>query len=79
MTYEKLQTEYGVSRGTLLRAMLFNLYLNDIIKHTPNCKIYMFADYIMVSISRQRLYYMFKCVNVDHIEGSIPGDLLAIA
>jgi len=44
-------TEYGVPQGSVLRPLLFTLYINDIVQICPEgCSIKMFADDTIVYV-----------------------------
>lgn len=62
---KKLQTIHGVPQGTVLGPILFNLYINDIVKYVKHCKISMFADDTMIYIAGDDLPTMFNSMNYD--------------
>jgi hypothetical protein len=66
---DDILVEYGVPQGTVLGPLLFNLYVNDIVKHVKYCNISMFADDTM-------LYKSGK--NIENIITEINEDLMSI-
>ena len=62
---DKLQTIHGVPQGTVLGPILFNLYINDIVKYVKYCKISMFADDTMIYIEGDDIPMMFNSMNYD--------------
>jgi hypothetical protein len=62
---DSLLVEHGVPQGTVLGPLLFNLYVNDIIKYVNHCNISLFADDTMLYKSGKDVYTIINQINDD--------------
>lgn len=60
-----LSTEYGVPQGSVLGPLLFIIYINDIVKASPeDCKIKMFADDTLIYVTGESSMEIERKMNV---------------
>lgn len=61
----KRKSKYGVPQGTVLGPVLFNIYINDIVKCAKRCDISLFADDTVLYIAGKSIYELVKIMNEE--------------
>lgn len=64
-TSTQREVNIGLAQGTALSVILFNIYMNDIVKVPSYCKIVLFADDTMIRISAKTINEAVWKINYD--------------